>query len=86
MSGYSTRQAAQKLGIGFSTLRKYVDLGLIPVPPITYVGGVKVRLWTDQDIERLRDLLPKLPDGRKTRHRKEQKEQKAEKQTKSKKK
>jgi excisionase family DNA binding protein len=76
MLGYSTREAAKKLGLGFSTLRKYVNQGSIPLPPVTRVGGVKVRLWSEQDIQRIHDMLPKIANGRKTRHRKEQKPKK----------
>ena len=83
MSGHSTREAAKKLGIGFSTLRKYATQGSIPLPPVTRVGGVKVRLWSDQDLHRIRDMLPRIANGRKTRHRKENK---AKKHTKPKKK
>lgn len=71
MSGFSTRQAAQKLGVSFPTLNKYIGLKLIPMPPVTYVGGVRVRLWSDADIEKVRQVLPKIQNGRKTRHQKQ---------------
>jgi hypothetical protein len=70
MSGNSTREAAKKIGIGFSTLSKYIAQGVIPLPPVTRVGGVRVRLWADEDIHRVRKLLPKLKNGRKTRYQK----------------
>ena len=68
MDGYSTREAAKKLGIGFSTLTQYIAEKHIPLPPVTRVGGVRVRLWKDADIEELRKLLPKIKNGRKTRY------------------
>jgi DNA-binding transcriptional MerR regulator len=68
--GYSTRQAATKLGISLSTLNKFIGLGQIPEPPVTQVAGMRVRLWTDADIERVRQILPKIANGRKTRHQK----------------
>lgn len=71
MPGYSTREAAKKIGIGFSTLSKYIAQGVIPLPPVTRVGGVRVRLWQDTDIERVRKLLPKIANGRKTRYQKQ---------------
>ena len=67
---YSTREAAKKIGIGFSTLRKYVAQASIPLPPVTRVGGVRVRLWSEHDLRRLREMLPKIKNGRKTRYRK----------------
>lgn len=71
MSSYSTREAAQKVRLSLTTLNKYIGLKLIPIPPISRVGGVRVRLWTEADIERVRKLLPKIKNGRKTRYKKQ---------------
>jgi predicted DNA-binding transcriptional regulator AlpA len=68
MNGHSTREAAQKLGVSLASLSKYIMLKQIPVPPLTRVGGVRVRLWSDADIEHVRQLLPKIANGRKTRY------------------
>ena len=70
MKGYSTREAAQKLGISLVSLNRYIAARKIPMPPVTKVGGVRVRLWTEADIERVRKLLPKIKNGRKTRYKK----------------
>jgi DNA-binding transcriptional MerR regulator len=75
MNGYSTRQAAAKLGISLSTLNKFIALGQIPEPPVTQVAGIRVRLWTDADIARVRQILPKIANGRKTRHKRKGKSQ-----------
>jgi hypothetical protein len=75
MSEYSTRQAAVKLGISLSTLNKFIGLGQISEPPVTEVAGMRVRLWTDADIERVRQILPKIANGRRTRHKKKGKTQ-----------
>lgn len=75
MFGYSTREAAKELRLSLPTLNKYIALKLIPIPSLTRVGGVRVRLWTEQDIERVRKLLPKIANGRKTRHKKKGKTQ-----------
>src|SRR5215471_12564630 len=72
MFGYSTRDAAKKLGISFTSINRYIADGKIPLPPLVKVGGVKVRLWSDADIERVRALLPKIANGRKTRYKKKQ--------------
>jgi DNA-binding transcriptional MerR regulator len=68
---YSTRQAASKLGLSLATLNKYIALKQIPEPPVTKVAGMRVRLWSDADIERVRKILPKIANGRKTRHQKD---------------
>jgi excisionase family DNA binding protein len=40
MLGYSTREAAEKLGISFPTINRYIADGKIPVPPVVKAGGV----------------------------------------------
>jgi predicted DNA-binding transcriptional regulator AlpA len=71
MQNYSTREAAEKLGISWATLNKFIALKQIPRPPVTRVGGVRVRLWTDSDIAKARKVLPKIQNGRKTRYKKQ---------------
>jgi len=71
MTGYSTRQAARKLGISMATINRYVASKKIPLTALTRVGGVKVRLWSSEDIERIRTILRTFPNGRRTRHRKQ---------------
>jgi hypothetical protein len=71
MYGCSTREAAKKLGISWPTLNKFIGLKQIPMPPLTRVGGVRVRLWSDADIAKVREVLPKIQNGRKTRHKKQ---------------
>ena len=68
MKTYSTRQAAAKLGISFPSINRYIADKKIPVPPLTVVGTVSARVWTDEDIERVREILPKITNGRKTRY------------------
>lgn len=67
MFGYSSREAAKKLGISFPTLNRYIAEKKIPLPPVVKVGGVAVRLWSDKDIQRVRAILPRIKNGRKTR-------------------
>jgi hypothetical protein len=76
MNQYSTREAAKKLGIHLVTLQGYLAAEKIPAPPVTRVGGVQVRLWTDADIRRAEKSLPKLANGRKTRWQKLREKQK----------
>jgi predicted DNA-binding transcriptional regulator AlpA len=76
MNHCSTREAAKKLGISFTSINRYIaDKKIIPLPPVVKIGGVSVRLWSDKDIERVRALLPKIANGRKTRYQKKRKPQ-----------
>ena len=70
MVQYSTREATQILGLSMATINRYIAAGTIPLPPVTRVGGVKVRLWSDKDIAKARAILQGFTDGRRTRHRK----------------
>jgi len=67
-----------------TTLNKFIAQKKIPLPPLTLVGGVRVRLWSDTDIEAVRRLLPKLANGRKTRWQKHGVAQKTQRKTKKK--
>jgi len=68
MRTFSTRYAAKRLGIDPGTLSLYITSGKIPSPTVIEVGGLRVHSWTDEDIERVRALLPKIANGRKTRY------------------
>jgi predicted DNA-binding transcriptional regulator AlpA len=68
MNYFSTNQAARKLGIGLSTLIRYIVEKNVPAPKSTKIGKREVRAWSEQDIERVREILPKIANGRKTRY------------------
>jgi predicted transcriptional regulator len=70
MEGYSTREAAKQLGISFASINRYIADKKIPVPPLITVAGVRARLWTDEDIAKVRAILPKIKNGRKLRYKK----------------
>ena len=72
----STFQVAKMLGISKSVLSKYILSGKITAPPETMAGGIKLRLWSESDIEKLRQALPKIANGRKTRYKKLREKQK----------
>ena len=78
MDGYSTRQAARKLGVTHAALSRYISAGKIPAPKSVTAGGMTVHLWTDAEIEHVRQLLPKIANGRKTRYSKLREKQKAQ--------
>lgn len=60
MKGFSTREAAKKLGVNLVTLQRHIAAKTIKPPPIQKVGGVSIRLWTNRDIERARKFSPAL--------------------------
>jgi predicted DNA-binding transcriptional regulator AlpA len=74
----STREAAKKLGIHFTTLAHYIADGKVPAPTILDVGSHKLHGWTEAEIEHVRQLLPKIANGRKTRYSKLREKQKAQ--------
>jgi predicted DNA-binding transcriptional regulator AlpA len=78
MNGLSTKQVAKKLGMSNATLSRYILMGKVPAPPETMVAGMRLRLWNEEDIERLRIALPKAKNGRKTRYQKLREKQKAQ--------
>lgn len=67
---FSTFQVAKQLGISKSALSRYILAGKVEAPRETMAGGIKLRLWSEEDIERLRQALPKIANGRKTRYQK----------------
>jgi len=69
---YSTREAAKKLGITQAALSTYIKVGKVPAPRTVQIGRLRVHSWSESDVERLRKLLPKIANGRKTRYRKKQ--------------
>jgi predicted DNA-binding transcriptional regulator AlpA len=73
MSNYSTYQAAKRLGIAVTSLDRYIAAKKVPAPTPTKIGRWNVRAWTEEDIERVRVLLPKIANGRKTRYQKQRK-------------
>jgi predicted site-specific integrase-resolvase len=83
MSSYSSREAARKLGITAAALSKYIKAGKVPAPKTVQIGRLRVQSWSEEDIERLRALLPKIANGRKIRWQRQREAQK--KQTKKKK-
>lgn len=72
MNVYSTNQAAKKLGITGAALSKYVKAGKVPAPNVVQTGWRNVHAWSEEDTEKLRQLLPKIANGRKTRHTRKQ--------------
>ena len=77
MVTFSTRQAAKKLGITDATLVRYIQARKVPAPKSATSGGMTIHFWTEEEIEHVRKLLPKIANGRKTRYQKLREKQKA---------
>jgi predicted DNA-binding transcriptional regulator AlpA len=75
MKTFSTTQAAAKLGITSMTLSRYIKAGKVPKPKSATSGGMTIHFWTEKEIEHVRQLLPKIANGRKTRYQKQRKQQ-----------
>jgi len=73
MSSLSMRQAAKKLGLSVAALSRYVAAKKVPAPEPERIGGLLIYAWSDEDIERVRKILPKIANGRKTKHKKKAK-------------
>lgn len=72
MHPYSTSEAARMLGITQAALSKYIKAGKVPMPKKVRIGRLTIHSWTKNDVEELRKLLPKIANGRKTRHTRKQ--------------
>jgi len=51
MATYSTAQVARILGIGTDTLHRWLKEKKVATPKLTFVGGVKVRLWSEANLD-----------------------------------
>src|SRR5262249_52042928 len=78
MKTFSTGQAAKKLGISAMSLSRYIKVGKVRAPSIFTVGGSSLHAWTEEEIENVRKLLPKIANGRKTRYQNLRRKQKAQ--------
>jgi predicted DNA-binding transcriptional regulator AlpA len=78
MQKLSTDQVAKLLGLDPATLSRYIKAGKLSAPEPIMAGGMRMRLWSESDIERLKELLPKIANGRKTRYKKQSAKAKAQ--------
>ena len=69
----STREAAKRLGINAGTLSRYIARKKVPAPKTVQLGNLEVHAWSEEDIEAVRKLLPKIENGRHTRYKKQKK-------------
>ena len=54
LASYSTVQVAQMVEIDKQTLLRWLWAGKVAEPRLYEGGGVKLRVWTDRDVERIR--------------------------------
>ena len=72
---FSSKQVAKKLGIDAATLSRYISAGKLPTPQTATAGGMTIYQWTEEDVKRAQEMLPKIANGRKTRHQRKKKKQ-----------
>ena len=51
MATYSTVEVADIVGVSWNTISRWIREKRFPVPAVKLVGRVRVRLWTEADIE-----------------------------------
>jgi excisionase family DNA binding protein len=51
---YTTREAAKAVGITRVTLQRWITAGKIRAPRTRLVKGVAKRVWSEEDVSRLR--------------------------------
>jgi hypothetical protein len=78
MKSYSTSEAARKLGLHPASLARYIAAKKVPAPNMVITGRTTTHIWTEEEIEHVRKLLPKIANGRKTRYSKLRAKQKAQ--------
>jgi len=59
--------------LSIAALSRYVAVKKVPAPEPERIGGLLIYAWSDQDIERVRKILPKIANGRKTRYKRKKK-------------
>jgi len=60
MTPLSTEEVAKSLGIGRGTLERWLREGKVPKPKPLRVGRKLFRLWTDRDIDRVKQYKEKF--------------------------
>ena len=58
--GITSVEAARKVGIHLATLQRWVAAKKLKTPKLTLRGSHSVRLWTQKDIARLRELKKEI--------------------------
>jgi len=64
MKTYSTVQVAELLEIGTDTLHRWMREKKVPTPPLQSVGGMSIRMWSEEDVTKARTYKAKHYWGR----------------------
>jgi len=51
---YSTVEVAELVGVSPDTMYRWIDAKKFYVPPVVFVGKVRVRFWTEKEVEAVR--------------------------------
>jgi predicted site-specific integrase-resolvase len=55
MPTHSTVEVAEIVDVSWDTLNRWIRAKKFPVPPVKLVGRIRVRLWTEAQIEAVRE-------------------------------
>lgn len=59
MKTFSTGQVAEMIGVHKLTMIRWLLAGRVKEPRRVKQGGVELRIWTDRDVERVREYKQK---------------------------
>ncbi len=71
MPKLSTVQVAKLLGVHQPNFQRAIKRGTIPAPPLAYVGGIRMRLWSPKDVRRAIEALTKSKAWKRPRRKRE---------------
>ena len=54
MPTYSTVEVAELVGVSWDTLSRWIREKQFSVPPVKLFGRIRVRVWTEEDVEKVR--------------------------------
>jgi predicted site-specific integrase-resolvase len=54
MKTYSTVRVAKIVGVGWSTLHRWIVEGKVEAPPVQSLDGFRVRHWTEEETAKVR--------------------------------
>jgi excisionase family DNA binding protein len=60
MKAYTTPEVAKLADIHLRTLHRWLERGAIPEPKAGSLGGLKVRLWSESDVRRVKRYRQKF--------------------------
>ena len=67
MPTHSTVEVAEIVDVSWDTLNRWIRAKKFPVPPVKLVGRVRVRLWTEAQIEAVREYKKNYYRGKGSR-------------------